>query len=131
MMDTFSNTNPHSQREGIAAKRFVVIGARAAGLSAAYELMKFNARPSLIDKYENVGGLTRTENYKGYHFDIGGHRFSTKVEKVNNLWHERLGENLLRRPRLSRIYYKGKFFDYSLKTLNALSGRMKTAAGII
>jgi len=122
MMDAFSNTNPRSEREGIAAKRFVVIGAGPAGLSAAYELTKFNARPILIEKHDKVGGLARTENYKGYHFDIGGHRFFTKVEEVNDLWHELLGDDLLRRPRLSRIYYKSKFFDYPLKPLNALRG---------
>jgi protoporphyrinogen oxidase len=120
MMDAFSN--PRSERENIAAKRFVVIGAGPAGLSAAYELTKFNARPILIEKYDKVGGLARTENYKGYHFDIGGHRFFTKVEEVNKLWHELLGDDLLRRPRLSRIYYKSKFFDYPLKPLNALRG---------
>lgn len=121
-MDAFSNTNPHSERKAIAAKTFVVIGAGPAGLSAAYEITKSNARPILIEKYDKVGGLARTENYKGYHFDIGGHRFFTKVEEVNKLWHELLGENLLRRPRLSRIYYKSKFFDYPLKPINALRG---------
>ena len=53
-----------------------------------------------------MGGLARTENYKGFHFDLGGHRFFSKVEEVNKLWHEVLGDDFIRRPRLSRIYYQ-------------------------
>ncbi|MGH7824167.1 MAG: FAD-dependent oxidoreductase [Candidatus Binatia bacterium] len=100
----------------------VVIGAGPAGLSTAYELTKFNVHPVVIEKYDKVGGLARTENYKGFHFDIGGHRFFTKVEEVNKMWHDLLGDEFLRRPRLSRIYYDGKYFDYPLKPLNALKG---------
>ena len=66
-----------------------------------------------------MGGIARTVNYKGYRFDIGGHRFFTKVKRVDALWDEILGDELLRRPRLSRIYYNEKFFSYPLKPLDA------------
>jgi protoporphyrinogen oxidase len=108
--------------ERLAEKRFVVIGGGPAGLTAAYELTKFNLKPVVLEKGTMVGGLARTENYKGFHFDMGGHRFFTKVEEVKKMWHEVLHNDFLRRPRLSRIYYNGKFFYYPLKPLNALLG---------
>jgi protoporphyrinogen oxidase len=100
----------------------VVIGAGPAGLTAAYELTKLGCLPILLEKRNTVGGLARTENYKGFHFDIGGHCFFTKVEEVKKMWHEVLGDDFLRRPRLSRIYYNRKFFYYPLKPLNSLIG---------
>src|SRR5262245_41258903 len=122
MMNAFSDPNLHSERENIAEKQVVIIGAGPAGLTAAYELAKQNLHPIVLEKGERVGGLARTEDYKGFFFDMGGHRFFTKVEEVNALWRGLLGENFLRRPRLSRIYYNRKFFDYPLKPLNALAG---------
>jgi protoporphyrinogen oxidase len=105
-----------------AEKQVVVIGAGPAGLTAAYELAKLDLNPILLEKGDKVGGLARTEDYKGYFFDMGGHRFFTKVEGVNRMWRQVLGDKFLRRPRLSRIYYNHKFFDYPLKPLNALAG---------
>ena len=102
--------------------RVVVIGAGPAGLTAAYELAKLGLRPIVLEKERIVGGLARTEKYKGFHFDMGGHRFFTKSEEVKKMWHEVLGDEFLRRPRLSRIYYNGKFFHYPLKPFNALRG---------
>ncbi len=102
--------------------RVVVIGAGPAGLTAAYELTKHNVQPVVIEKTNLVGGLARTESYKGFHFDMGGHRFFTKVPEVKKMWKEVLGKEFLRRPRLSRIYYKKKYFSYPLKPLNALNG---------
>ena len=113
--------NSMSQDE-IAEKQFVVIGAGPAGLSAAYELAKRNLRPVVLEERDKVGGLARTENYQGFHFDMGGHRFFTKVKEVNEMWREVLNGNFLRRPRLSRIYYNCKFFSYPLKPFNALVG---------
>jgi protoporphyrinogen oxidase len=101
---------------------FVVIGGGPAGLTAAYELSKASRRPIVVEKQGIVGGLARTEVYKGFHFDMGGHRFFTKAEEVKRMWREVLGDQFLRRPRLSRIYYRKKFFDYPLKPLNALKG---------
>jgi protoporphyrinogen oxidase len=99
----------------------VIIGAGPAGLTAAYELVKRNIRPIVLEKADRVGGLARTEVYKGYYFDIGGHRFYTKVEGIQQLWQEMLGEDLLKVSRLSRIYYRGCFFNYPLELQNALT----------
>lgn len=77
----------------------------------------------VLEKDTVVGGLARTVHHNGYHFDIGGHRFFTKVKRVEDMWHEVLpGGQFLRRPRLSRIYYKKRFFYYPLRPLNALLG---------
>jgi protoporphyrinogen oxidase len=102
-------------------RQVVIIGAGPAGLTAGYELTKHNIRPIVLEQYDKVGGLARTENYKGYYFDMGGHRFFSKSESVNQMWHEVLGDDFLRRPRLSRIFYQDKFFYYPLKVWNALS----------
>lgn len=98
----------------------VIIGAGPAGLTAGYELVKQGIKPIVIEKADKVGGISRTETYKGYHFDIGGHRFFTKVEEVQQLWYEVLGENFIKVPRLSRIYYRGRFFQYPLSVFDTL-----------
>jgi protoporphyrinogen oxidase len=104
-------------------KRVVIIGAGPAGLTAAYELCKEGVPSVVLEKDDVVGGISRTVNYKGYLFDIGGHRFFTKVKAVDDMWREVLGEHkFLRRSRLSRIYYNKKFFFYPLKATNALFG---------
>ena len=100
----------------------VILGAGPAGLTAAYELGKAGVASTIVERDDTVGGIARTVNYKGYRFDIGGHRFFTKVTAVENLWREVLGDNLLARGRLSRIYYNNKFFSYPLKPFNALAG---------
>jgi len=100
----------------------VIIGAGPAGLTAAYMLSKAGVRSIVLEKDQMVGGLARTVNYKGYYFDTGGHRFFTKVESIDNIWKEVLGEDLLQRNRLSRIYYNKKFFYYPLRPFNALLG---------
>ena len=101
----------------------VIIGAGPAGLTAAYDLCKEGVSSVVLEKDNVVGGISRTVNYKGYHFDIGGHRFFTKVKAVEAMWREVLAEGqLLRRNRLSRIYYNKKFFYYPLRASNALLG---------
>ena len=100
----------------------VILGAGPAGLTAAYELAKKGVRSAVLEETGTVGGLAQTAVYKGYRFDIGGHRFFTKVSVVEDLWHELLGEDMLERSRMSRIYYNGKFFSYPLKAFNALAG---------
>jgi protoporphyrinogen oxidase len=99
----------------------VIVGAGPAGLTAAYELVRRDIRPIVLEKADKVGGLARTESYRGYHFDIGGHRFFTKSEEVQRLWQDMLGEDFLKASRLSRIYYRGRFFDYPLDFFNTLS----------
>jgi protoporphyrinogen oxidase len=103
-------------------KPVIIIGAGPAGLTAAYALCKAEIGSIVLEKDQAVGGISRTANYKGYYFDIGGHRFFTKVEAVEDIWREVLGENLLRRNRLSRIFYNKKLFYYPLRPLNALLG---------
>ncbi|MFN6951627.1 MAG: NAD(P)/FAD-dependent oxidoreductase [Albidovulum sp.] len=100
----------------------VVIGGGPAGLTAAYEVQKRSARhkPKVYEAGRIVGGISRTESNNGYRFDIGGHRFFTKVSEVEAMWHEVLGNDFITVPRLSRIYYREKFFDYPLKLMNAL-----------
>ena len=97
-----------------------VIGAGPAGLTAALQLAELGVPVLVIEAHQRVGGLARTIEYKGFRFDIGGHRFFTKVPAVRDLWRRMLGSDFLRRPRLSRIYFDGKFFDYPLKPLGAL-----------
>lgn len=99
----------------------VIVGAGPAGLTAAYELTRRGVPVVVFEQDSQIGGLARTVEYKGFRFDIGGHRFFTKVEPVAALWRQMLGADFLRRPRLSRIFYRGRFFDYPLKPLNALA----------
>jgi protoporphyrinogen oxidase len=98
-----------------------IIGAGPAGLTAAYLLTK---RKVPVTVYEAdpryVGGIARTARYKGFHFDIGGHRFFSKSQEVEDLWTELLPDDFLTRPRLSRIYYRGRFFSYPLRPIEAL-----------
>ncbi len=99
----------------------VVIGAGPAGLTAAYQLTKASWPVVVLEADDVVGGISRTVERDGWRFDIGGHRFFTKVQAVEDLWHEILpDEDFLLRPRMSRIYYDGKFFDYPLRAVNAL-----------
>ena len=99
-----------------------VIGAGPAGLTAAVEAGRVGFHAVVVEKNAIVGGLARTECYKGFLFDLGGHRFFTKVEWVNDWWRDVLGDALLRRPRLSRILYANTFFSYPPSFLNAVSG---------
>jgi len=104
-----------------ASRPVVVIGAGPAGLTAAYQLTKAGRRVVVLESDEVVGGISRTVERDGWRFDIGGHRFFTKVQPVEDLWHEILPEgDFLTRPRMSRIYYGGKFYDYPIRPLNAL-----------
>ena len=100
----------------------IILGGGPAGLTAAYELTKHDVRSIVLEKDAVVGGISRTAEYKGYLFDIGGHRFFTKVRAVEAMWKEVLGDDFLSRPRLSRIFYKRKFFQYPLEPMNALVG---------
>jgi protoporphyrinogen oxidase len=98
-----------------------IIGAGPAGLTAAYLLSKNDVDIVVIEADPvYVGGISRTVTHKGFHFDIGGHRFFSKSKAVEELWTEILPNDMLQRPRSSRIYYNGKFFTYPLKPFEAL-----------
>jgi len=99
-----------------------VIGAGPAGLTAAYLLAKRGFKVTVLEGTAIVGGISQTAQYKGYRFDIGGHRFFTKIPPVQALWEELLGDEFIDVPRLSRIHYHGRFFNYPLKAMNALAG---------
>jgi protoporphyrinogen oxidase len=99
----------------------VVVGAGPAGLTAAYELAKAGWSCTVLEADDVVGGISRTVVADGYRFDVGGHRFFTKVAAVEALWHELLGNELLMRARKSRIHYRGRFYDYPIRPLNALA----------
>jgi protoporphyrinogen oxidase len=102
-------------------RHVVIMGAGPAGLTAAYELFKHRIPVTILEQDPvQVGGLARTVEHKGYRFDIGGHRFFSKNQEVEDLWTEILGDEMLTRGRLSRIYYRGRFFAYPIKAANAL-----------
>jgi protoporphyrinogen oxidase len=104
-----------------SAAPYVVIGAGPAGLTAAYELAKRGAPVIVLEGDDVVGGISRTVERDGWRFDLGGHRFFTKVQAVEDLWHEILpDEDFLMRPRMSRIFFEGKYIDYPLRASNAL-----------
>src|SRR5262245_62395632 len=102
-------------------KSVAIIGAGPAGLTAAYLLSKEGVKVTVLEADPvYVGGIARTASYKGFHFDIGGHRFFSKSKDVEDLWTELLPNDMLDRPRSSRIFYGGKFYNYPLKGLEAL-----------
>jgi protoporphyrinogen oxidase len=92
-----------------------VLGAGPAGLTAAH-LIGARGRPGAVFEADSqVGGIAKTVEHDGFRFDLGGHRFFTKVPWVQELWEQTLGDEFLVRPRLSRIYYRGDYFAYPLR----------------
>lgn len=112
----------------------LVIGAGPAGLTTAYALAK-NGRSVVVLEQDPtyVGGISRTANYKGFLFDIGGHRFFSKSKEIVDLWNEILPDDFIERPRLSRIFYRGKFYSYPLRAFEALRnlGILESAACVL
>jgi protoporphyrinogen oxidase len=109
----------------------MVIGAGPAGLTAAYTLSKAGHEVVVLEADPvYVGGISRTASYKGFLFDIGGHRFFSKSREIVDLWNEILPDDFIERPRLSRIYYGGKFYSYPLRAFEALRnlGLLQSAA---
>lgn len=100
----------------------IVIGAGPAGVTAAYALSERQIPVIILEKDQQIGGLCKTVQHRGFRCDIGGHRFFTKNKQIQGIWENILGEEFLTRPRLSRIYYRGKFFHYPLQVGNALAG---------
>ncbi len=100
----------------------LIIGAGPAGLTAGYLLTKAGRRVAIVERDPvYVGGISRTVRHGDFHFDIGGHRFFSKSKEVVDLWNEILPDDFIERPRLSRIYYGGKYYSYPLKAFEALT----------
>ncbi len=106
-------------KKQVEAKHVVIIGGGPSGLTAGYELVDADVPVQVLEKHSIVGGIARTESYKGFMFDMGGHRFFSKSETVNNFWDKMLSDRFLIRPRQSRIYYRRKFFEYPMRAANA------------
>jgi len=118
-----TTTRVHGMPSNPPGAGVVIIGAGPAGLTAAFQLHKYEMSSTILESSGDVGGISRTVEREGWRFDIGGHRFFTKVPAVEALWHEILpDEDFLMRPRKSRIFYDGKYFDYPIKAINAFRG---------
>ncbi len=115
--------NPSTNTNSIAEQpRVICIGAGPAGLTSARHLSAAGAEVTVLERDPvHVGGISRTEHYKGFRFDVGGHRFFSKSAEIEALWDDILGEHLITRPRKSRIFYNGKLFDYPLRAMDALT----------
>lgn len=102
-------------------KKIAIIGTGPSGLSAAWELMEKGNEALILEQEEFIGGLCRTFDYRGYKFDLGGHRFFTKQPEVEKFWQDLMGDDFMTRNRLSRIYYHKKFFAYPIKLGDAFA----------
>lgn len=98
----------------------LVLGGGPAGLTAGYQLVKAGRPVTVFEAEDQVGGIAMTVERDGYRFDLGGHRFFTKNKEVDDLWHEVMGEEFLKRPRQSRIYWNGKFLEYPLDGMDVI-----------
>src|SRR3989339_779697 len=104
------------------SRQVLVLGAGLAGLAAGYELVKGGFEVTIVEKYEEVGGLARTIVKNGFRFDTGPHRWYAKNDMVNNWMLNLMNKEIIRVSRLTRIYFDGKFFFYPIKLSNALTG---------
>ena len=114
-------------------KDVLIIGAGPAGLTAAHLLQKLQISTYTLEKDNMVGGIARTVEHDGYRIDIGGHRFFTKVKAINDMWNEMLGNEFLKRPRKSRIYFHNSYFDYPLRATDVFAklGFFRTTRAVL
>jgi protoporphyrinogen oxidase len=123
-----------TRRNGTLEVDVAIIGAGPAGLTAGYLLTKAGKTVAIVEKDATyVGGISRTVEHEGYRFDIGGHRFFSKSQAVVDLWNEILPDDFIQRPRMSRIYYEGKFYSYPLRAFESLRnlGILRSSACMI
>ncbi|MBX5440558.1 MAG: NAD(P)/FAD-dependent oxidoreductase [Solirubrobacteraceae bacterium] len=114
-------STPESPVQITPERPVVVLGGGPAGLTAGYLLAKAGKPVVVLEADSQVGGIAKTVvDEEGYRFDLGGHRFFTKVKEVDDLWHEVMGDEFLRRPRQSRIYWNGKFLEYPLEGMDVI-----------
>jgi protoporphyrinogen oxidase len=114
-------SDPHPA-ERTSRGRLLIIGAGPAGLTAGFDAVETGWNVTVLEKDPAyVGGISRTVCHDGYRFDIGGHRFFSKSDEVTQWWKNRLPDDFIQVRRMSRIYYRRKYFDYPLKPWNALS----------
>jgi protoporphyrinogen oxidase len=102
--------------------KIIIMGGGLAGLAAGYELSHAGKKVVIIEKWEDVGGLARTLEVNGFRFDTGPHRWYTKSNMVNEWMLDLLGDEVIKVPRLTRIYFDHQFFYYPIKLQNALNG---------
>ncbi len=107
-------------RFGRSERPVAVLGGGPAGLTAGYRLAQRGKPVIVFEAEDQVGGIAKTEVRDGYRFDLGGHRFFTKSQEVDDLWHEVMKEEFLKRPRMSRIYWNGKFLQYPLEGMDVI-----------
>ena len=120
MSETLPSSTSAPGAEITSERPVVVIGGGPAGLTAGYLLAKQGKPVVVLESTDQVGGIARTEVRDGYRFDLGGHRFFTKVKEVDELWHEIMKEEFLKRPRQSRIYWHRKFLEYPLQGMDVI-----------
>ncbi|MFP3905003.1 MAG: NAD(P)/FAD-dependent oxidoreductase [Armatimonadota bacterium] len=98
----------------------LIIGAGPAGIAAAYHLSHHDVPVTVYEMDDTIGGIARTVEYRNFRFDVGGHRFFTRIDRIRELWKKIMGDDFIRRERKSRIFYRGTLIDYPLKISSAL-----------
>lgn len=117
----------------VSKNQVVVIGAGLAGLSCAYELAKSGKKVKVLEKSDDVGGLARTISVSGFRFDTGPHRWYTKNDMVNTWMLQLMDKEIIKIPRLTRIYFDKKFFHYPIQIKSTVIGMgiLKTVWAVV
>lgn len=105
----------------VAERHIVVLGAGPAGLATAHELSRLGERVTVLERNDYVGGLCRTLDYKGYRFDLGGHRWFSKNPDLNAWFQRLMAGELVDVARISRVFHDGTFYDYPIRPLDIIA----------